>query len=89
MMWNNDMGYGMGWIFMWLGGIIVLIIVIVVIVLLVRATSKNNSTGNQYHHGSMPAEQNRALEILAERYAKGEISEEEYKKMKNVVINKE
>ncbi len=69
----------------WLGGFLFLVIIIVVIILLVRAASGSSSSGSQYGRSNVPAQQNRALDILAERYAKGELSEDEYNKMKDII----
>lgn len=65
------MGYGWGWIMM----IGVLVIVVLGVLALFRylqhpsSTSRNNAS-------------NSALDILNERYARGEISDEEYKRKK-------
>lgn len=68
--WHHMDGWGGGW--MWLGGIAMMALVVVLIVWLVRATNPAPP--------SPPREHNlRAREILAERYARGEITTEEYR----------
>lgn len=69
-------GFGFGWIFMFLfWGL-----VIWAIFALVRGFSGHNCCGhnqNEHKHG-----ENNALEILKERYAKGEISKDDFERMK-------
>jgi uncharacterized membrane protein len=62
---NND--WGMGYGYSWIIGLIILIVVIVVIVSALR--SRNNSKRIKY---------NSPHDILKIRYAKGEISKDEY-----------
>jgi putative membrane protein len=62
--------YGMG-AAMWTGWILILIVIAVLVVLLVRGTSAGSP-------GS-PGRESRAREILEERYARGEISTDEYR----------
>lgn len=58
--------------------IIKLLIIVAVVLFIIRMFMKGS--GNQNYSSS-----NRAVEILKERYASGEISEEEYKdKLKNL-----
>ena len=63
-------GWGDGW--MWLWGALMMAIVAVAIVLLVRAAARNP-------RGSSPTGEDRARAILAERYARGELTTEEYR----------
>lgn len=72
MMWFNS-PYGMGgWILIAIGGLLVLIIFIG---LIIWAVSKGRSpTGMRY-------EEETPEEVLKRRYAKGEISQKEYKEM--------
>lgn len=73
MMYNDYwmMGYGWGFLMM----LVFMIIAVLIIVFFVRYFQ---STGRpHYREGGR-----RALDILDEKYAKGEISEEEYKKKK-------
>lgn len=70
--WDHMDGWGGGW--MWLWGIAMMFLCVVVIVWLVRAT-----TGGRGSSGSPPSHTNdRAREVLAERYARGELTTEEY-----------
>jgi len=64
------MGYG--WGFMWLVPLVFLVLIALGVYYLVTA----------YGRTGRPASSRRALEILRERYARGEITREEYLKMK-------
>lgn len=66
-----------GWGFAMMGGmVLVAAIVIAVIVVLVRKARRNNNTYSE------------ASELLNARFVKGEITEEEYAKMKKVLGSK-
>lgn len=74
---KNMMGYGYGM----MGGfgmIIPLILLVLIIYAVVKLSQNNHKTYNQKGL-------NDALDILNQRYARGEISEEEYNKKKNVL----
>jgi putative membrane protein len=69
--WGHMNGWGGGW--MWLWGVAMMTLFVVFIVWLIRAAG-TDSTG--------PARRDpndRAREILGERFAKGELSPEEYR----------
>ncbi|MDW3178640.1 MAG: SHOCT domain-containing protein [Acidimicrobiia bacterium] len=71
--WDHMGGWGGGW--MWLWGLAMMSMFVVLIVWLVRATS-----GGPYApHRPEQSSTERAQEILAERYARGELSTEEYR----------
>ena len=77
------MGYGWeyGWIFMLVGGLVVIGIIALIIYTLVRATSVSGKSNSSAPH-EMQDSNRRALAVLAERYAKGEISDDEYRQKK-------
>ena len=73
--WDHMNGWGGGW--MWLWGVAMMTLFVVLIVWLIRAN--DNAPRHDQTPGSMrrdPTE--RGQEILAERYAHGELSTEEY-----------
>ena len=70
---GHGMGIGMGW-----GWIIGLILLVLVIWLVVRATYQPSSSATQ------PEET--ALDVLKKRYARGEISKEEFEDKKKDLI---
>lgn len=71
----GNMGSGM--FFAWLIPIILIIVIIsMAVYIIVNNKKENNNTRS-----------NSALKILNERYAKGEIDEEEYKKIKENLSN--
>jgi len=75
------MGYGMmgfGWMWIW----IVIIAVIVIGVIAYLAVKSSNSNGNKQDRHQ---ESNQALEILKQKYANGEITEEEYLRKKEIL----
>lgn len=78
------MGSGFGWIGLIIHGLFslaALVLFIILIVWLVRAVKRNRTMPN--FHGFTPHnEAASALKLLNERYARGEISEEEYLKVK-------
>lgn len=70
--WNHMDGWGGGW--MWLWGIAMMALFVVLIIWLVRAAA-----GGQAPLASPPSHPtDRARQILAERYARGELTTEEY-----------
>ena len=69
--WDHMDGWGGGW--MWLWGIAMMALILVLIFWLVRAATGGHGTSAP----SRPTD--RAREILAERYARGELTTEEYR----------
>jgi putative membrane protein len=70
-------GYGMGGMWLWwLFGLILLVGLVLLAVLVVRTLAGGTVSGPPGAPGSAPP--NRAREILDERYARGEVSTEEY-----------
>lgn len=61
------------------GGLILILIVAVVIYFIIKYLNQNNNGSDIFKKEKSP------LEILNERYAKGEIDEEEYKKKKSML----
>ncbi|HVO38689.1 MAG TPA: SHOCT domain-containing protein [Spirochaetia bacterium] len=81
-MWGWGWMHGLGWghpIWWALGGLRLAFVaaVIVGIVFVVRAVSRRGGWG-----GAWPREES-ALDILQKRYARGEITKEQYEEMKN------
>ncbi|MBN2481539.1 MAG: SHOCT domain-containing protein [Bacteroidales bacterium] len=74
MLYNMHYGWGMGW-----GWIVGLIILVAVIWFAAKAFNSNRTTNL--------SRQKSALDILKERYAKGEISKEEYEEKKRDIIS--
>lgn len=70
-MWGPEFGWGMGWGWFGLMHLLWWVLLPVLAVLLYRAWRG----GNRGEHG---ARRNTALDILRERYARGEIDENEY-----------
>jgi putative membrane protein len=76
-------GDGWGWGHMFFGSFMMLLFwggLIIVIVLAVRWASTGPARG-----GDGPAPGNRALDILEERYARGEIEKEEYEERRRLL----
>jgi putative membrane protein len=71
--WGPMMHYGFGY-----GGMFMWIIFLIVIGLLIYFIFQAQKT-----KGQMPTQNERPLDILKRRYAKGEIAKEEYERMKN------
>lgn len=71
----NGFGWGGMWIG-WLFWLVILGVVIWAVVTLVNRTSGENRS-------NPPANRETPLEILKKRYARGEITKEEYREMKN------
>ncbi len=70
---GDHMSWGAGW--MWLWGFLMMAAVIALVVWLIRAgTAPHNP-----NHNHSPNPTDRAREILAERYARGDITTEEYR----------
>lgn len=77
-MWGGMMGGGLMMILFW-GGLIVLI------VLAIQAIARSSSKSSEQSNGSFGATEKSALEILKERYARGEISQAEYQEIHKIV----
>ena len=79
-MWFGHWGWGL----LLFGGLFKLAILIIIIWLIWRVTSDRHlrhGEGSSYQHVN-PTEES-ALDILKRRYAKGEISKDDYERMRN------
>lgn len=76
---------GLGFGLMGIGSVLVLAIIIIPIILLVNHTSSNSS---QNTTTTPQSASNHALDILNERYARGEITDEEYRIKKEALVKK-
>ncbi len=74
---NHMGGWGGGW--MWLWGVAMMALFVVLIVWLIRGATDSSGLGG----GSPQAPTLRARDILDERYAKGEMTTEEYRERAN------
>jgi putative membrane protein len=77
MMWGD--GWNMSW--MWLFGLLLLVGITLLIVLAVRAFGGGIRSGG----GSEAASPSRARQILDERFAKGELTAEQYREQVRVL----
>ncbi len=68
-------GWGGGW--MWIWGTLMMIGTIALVVWLARSTNTTSTTAPPPPNQIVP--EDRAREVLAERYARGEVSTEEYR----------
>ena len=78
-------GFGFGWGGMIFGGLLTLLfwgVIIALIVFAVRALSRPGSRQATLPAGSLGQAPDQALEILRERYARGEISKDEFNTMR-------
>lgn len=78
------MGYGWdySWILMLVGGLIVIGIIALIIFALVRAANVSGRSGSSTPHETQNESTSRAMAVLAERFARGEITDEEYRQKK-------
>lgn len=74
-------GFGFGFL-----GFLITIIVICAIVYFAYKIFRNNNNENKFNLSKSDNLNNKALEILNERYSKGEISDEEYNFKKNQIL---
>ena len=80
------MGYGYGWIFLFVGGLAVIGIIVLIMYALIRVTTNPRISASSAPPEAQQENTSRALAILAERYARGEISDDEYKQKKMVIM---
>lgn len=81
MMWGY--GWDMGW--SWLFGLLLLVGLVLLIVLLVRVFSGAGSRGGGPGATGPTAGPSRARQILDERYARGELTAEQYREQVQVL----
>lgn len=79
-------GFNMGW--MWLWGLLALVGILILIFVVVRVTTggfKRNETSRTFPTTAGAAEKRTPRQILDERYARGELTTEEYRERLSVL----
>lgn len=77
-MMDYGMGWGFGWGWHWLGMLLFWLIPLLIVIVLAGAAIKYFFAGATRSSGVAREERNRALDVLEERYARGEINRDEY-----------
>jgi len=77
-MMDYGMSWGMGWGWHWFGMLLFWLIPLLVVIVLGAAAIKYLFSGGARSSTATRDDKNRALEVLEERYARGEINREEY-----------
>lgn len=77
-MWNHGWGWG-GWILMGLAMVVFWAVVITLVILAIRYFTSDRSSAGTTRPAPAPGS-NRAEDLLAERFARGEIDEEEFRR---------
>ena len=83
MMWWWEDSWSMGW--SWLFGLLLLIGIVLLIVLIVRVVRGGSSRGGNPGTAGLETGPSRARQILDERYAKGELTAEQYREQVQVL----
>ena len=81
MMWGY--GWDMGWF--WLFGLLVLIGIVLLVILAVRVSSGGSNRGNAPDSTPMSPGLSGARQILDERYARGELTADQYREQIHVL----
>ncbi|PXW92228.1 putative membrane protein [Streptohalobacillus salinus] len=78
---GSDFGmFNMGWLGL-LFNLLVIGVIILIGVIIFKELTKSKRDSHQNHQGSSEQTNTTAINIVKERYAKGEISEEEYHRL--------
>ncbi len=77
-MMDYGMGWGMGWGWHWFGMLVFWLIPLLVVIALAAAAVKYLFSGDARANTGSRDDRNRALEVLEERYVRGEVDREEY-----------
>lgn len=75
---DYGMGWGMGWGWHWFGMLLFWLIPQLVVIVLAAVAVKYLFAGGTRANTGPREDHNRALEVLEERYARGDINREEY-----------
>ena len=85
--WNYDLGYGMNSGFSVLGFIFQILFWGLIIMLIIKLFKHSHSSGCCHGGGEIEeVSEDRSLEIVKERYAKGEISKKQFEDMKKEIV---
>jgi putative membrane protein len=80
-------GYGYGGWWMWLGGFLILAAIAAIVYALVVIVGRSGKNPSHPSYEEQRNNSGNALGILSERYAKGEVNDEEYQQKKNALKN--
>ncbi len=74
------MGWGYGMMGGWVGTVLSVILIAIIIYAVIRLAGRGHmGNGNSYDN---------SIQILNERFARGEINEEEYKRIKTLIMKR-
>jgi len=80
------MGYGMGWIGMWIYPILIFAFIIFIIYIILGRKPDRRSFGGVEQNHNFTGSSESALDLLKKRYAKGEITKEEFEQVKKDIL---
>ena len=86
---DYGMGWGgMGWGLGWFGMILVWIIPLILVVVGIKYLMSDGGSGRGHSGGGDQSPQSRALAVLEERYARGEIGRDEFLQKRDDILGK-